>query len=128
MNGLYRIIVRERLGILHMHQEPIFCTLTQPNMFGSKLDKDAYFRWIQAIPGVTSVEGLPAADPTPGAPARLRVGIDMKRFDEWSLREIFSLYYRFDLDFEELRTFINDDNKLWVYDPQKFWAKRFAHD
>jgi hypothetical protein len=114
-----RIAVQEKL---------FFCILKQPSFFGSKLDKDAYFRWIQEIPGVISIEGLPSADPAGGGAAGLRVGINTGQFDEWSLRELLALYYRYDLDFEELKIFINDDNQQWVYDAEKFWASRFARN
>jgi hypothetical protein len=96
----------------------------QPRFYASKLDEDAYFRWIQEIPGVASVEQWPSATREPLQNARLKVGIDMKKFDQWSLRELLALYYRFDLEFEELLLFANADNKHWFYDTEAFWASR----
>ena len=109
-----------------VQEKLFFLTLKQPSFFGSKLDKDAYFRWIQEIAGVISIEGLPSAESAPGGAAGLKVGINMDQFDDWSLREFLALYYRYDLDFEELKIFVNGNNQQWVYDSQKFWASRFA--
>ena len=114
--------IRRRITV--QQEELFFCILRQPRMFGSKLDKDAYFRWIQEIRGVISIEGLPSSDSTTGGAAGLRVGINMDQFDDWSLRELLALYYRYDLDFEELTIFVNENNRQWVCDPNKFWANR----
>lgn len=116
----------KRVRIAVEQKDLFFCTFTEPRGFGSKLDEDAYFRWIQEIPGVISIEELPSAAPLARGPARLRVGVNMSQFDKFSLMELLALYYRFGLNFEELKIFINDSNRQWVCDPKTFWARRLA--
>jgi hypothetical protein len=71
---------------------------------------------LQAIGGVTTIRGMPSG---------LEVYLDSSSFDEISLRERIALYYRYNLDFHDIKTFVNDSNRHWVYSPAAYWAKRF---
>lgn len=87
--------------------------------FGSKLDECAFFGWLQAVPGVISVIGVQTG---------LRVTVDLSLFNDLSLKEMLSLYYRYELDFGELKIFINYKNSLWVCRPTMYWWDRLPVD
>ncbi len=85
--------------------------------FGSNLDEDAFFQWIKRIAGVDQINGIQGG---------IEVSIVHSKFDDSSLRELFSLYQRYDLNFAELRIFINESNEEWVNNTSAYWFDKLS--
>lgn len=108
-------------------QADLCYVMKEPSFWGSNLDEEAFFRWLQSIPGVVSIDGFDMRFTSSSAEtgAAHRIGISRVEFNEWSLRELLALYHRYNLDFGELAIFVDENNRNWVYDKRKFWAHGF---
>ncbi len=99
-----------------MTQEALQLKIPGPR-FGSYLDEKAFFDWIERISGVESIRG---------EKSEINVVVNMSKFDDNSLRQMLSLYHRYNLNFEGLHVFINKDNQEWVLRPTAYWADRLG--
>lgn len=86
-----------------------------PMLYYSQRDEDAFFGWLQAIPGVISVRGLGR---------ELHIRMRSKRVSAETLRELIALYERYKGDMSELMQFENSSNTAWFRDPKSYWYKR----
>lgn len=69
--------------------------------YRSQGDERAFFTWLQAIPGVLSVQGQGR---------ELHIRLRSKRISSSSLRELFALYRRYGGDLSELTMFKTEAN------------------
>jgi hypothetical protein len=86
----------------------------QPLSFFSRLDESAFFSWLDQIACVLSYEGRGDA---------LYVKISNKKLDEYALRELIALLYRYDRNMEQLAVFNLKEFESWFPDKQKYWHK-----
>ena len=86
--------------------------------FGSDLDEKAFFEWLTAVNGAKEVKGVGRTT---------HAAINNKEFNDEGFRRLISLYYRYNLNFDELEKFVNRNNKKWVLEPSKYWASRIEN-
>lgn len=80
--------------------------------FYSQGDQDAFFQWLNRIPGVEGYRGqrstlLLAANPNIG--------------EEWDPVEFVALYRRYNIDMKELRVLFTSRLDPWYRDPERYW-------
>jgi hypothetical protein len=75
-------------------------------------DENAFFSWLQSIPGVVEVVGRGR---------ELHIRLRSKRLSSQSLRELISLYWRYGGDMTELVQFANPTNESWLLAPEAYW-------
>ena len=80
----------------------------------SRRDEDAFFAWLQSIPGVRKVEGRGR---------ELFIQLNSKRLSATSLRELLALYKRYHGNMRELAQFESSSNVDWFKNPQAHWYK-----
>jgi len=81
----------------------------------SQSDEAAFFNWLQAIPGVSSVVGTPTG---------LEVTLRSKRLSQVALRELLALHFRYGLPMKDLAQFETAQNKSWFRAPHMYWHKK----
>lgn len=86
-------------------------------MFGSDFDEDAFFKWLQSIPGVRSVVGNGYG---------LDVDIDFALFDDDAVKNMAVLHSRYRLDFGTIRAFLLENKEKWIFDPNSYWARKIS--
>ena len=86
--------------------------LIKEGMYYSQSDEDAFFAWLQSIPGVTKVVGTPEG---------LRVKLRSKRLSESALRSLLALHQRYSLRMAELAQFETAANTVWFRSPHAYW-------
>lgn len=72
-----------------------------PMSYRSEGDEQAFFSWLQSIPGVVSVHGQGR---------ELHIKLRSKRISTNGLRELFALYRRYEGDLSELEMFKTEAN------------------
>jgi hypothetical protein len=84
--------------------------------FYSTFDDDAFFEWLKKISCVSNIGGVGE---------ERYIDVDKNKLTEMDLREILALFYRYDVDMEQLGAFLSDENKSWFFDNKEaFWHKR----
>ena len=78
----------------------------------SPSDEDAFFRWLEAIPGVTRVTGT--AD-------GLVVTLASRTPSEVTLRELLALHFRYALPMHSLAQFETPRNRRWFRARDAYW-------
>ena len=82
--------------------------------FRSSGDESAFFHWLQAIPGVTSVQGLGR---------ELHIQLKSSTLSDSALRDFLALYKRYGGDLRELARFARSRNAKWFCNPEAWWFK-----
>ena len=80
----------------------------------SKNDEAAFFEWLDKLSCVEKYEG--EADV-------LNVHVNETLVDEYSLREILSLFFRYSVDMKQLRVFDKEEFSEWFRNPHAYWFK-----
>jgi hypothetical protein len=88
--------------------------LIREGTYFSQSDEDAFFSWLQSIPGVLRVVGTPDG---------LVVTLRTKRLSQMALRELLALHFRYGLPMHELAQFETSQNKSWFCAPGMYWHK-----
>ncbi len=83
--------------------------------FYSRGDEAAFFEWIGRISCIARFEG--AGDV-------LLLHVPRKRISDGSLRELIALFYRYDIDMQQLAPFEHPANRSWFKNPGAFWFRR----
>lgn len=87
----------------------------KPLSYLSPLDESAFFSWLDKIPCVLSYEGRGDA---------LYVKISNSKLNEYALRELIALLYRYNRrNMEQLAVFNLKEFASWFPDQQKYWHK-----
>jgi len=86
----------------------------RPLSYLSQLDESAFFSWLDKIPCVLSYEGRGDT---------LYVKISNKKLDEYALRELIALLYRYNRNMEQLAVFNLKEFASWFPDQQRYWHK-----
>jgi hypothetical protein len=86
--------------------------LTTLSTYGSKLDEDIMFSWLDKIPCVMGYKGI-GVD--------LYIELKEGEIDDESLRELISLFFRYQLDLFQLRKFETKRNKKWFNNAKAYW-------
>lgn len=77
----------------------------------SELDEKSFFGWLDSIPGVVRYEGR---------------GIDLSIYtsdelSDASIREMISLFNRYDVDMVQLGQYVSEANAKWLKNKSMFW-------
>ncbi len=84
--------------------------------FFSAFDDENFYLWVRKIPCLSDVKGVGN---------KLFLYVDKDKIAESDLRELLSLFYRYDIDMKQLAIFLNENNKSWFFDNKKaFWHSR----
>jgi hypothetical protein len=86
-----------------------------PLRYYSAKDEAAFFTWLQSIPAVVGVRGVGQY---------LHIQLKSSRLSAESLRELISIYHRYNGYMPELATFLNSKNEGWFKAPESYWYKR----
>lgn len=85
-------------------------------IYHSDNDEAAFFEWIKKIECIDKLSGY-------GDELYLHILSD-KLYDH-DLRELVSLFYRYNIDMKQLAQFLNNDNRRWFYENKKaFWHEQ----
>ncbi len=79
--------------------------------FGSQLDEKHLFEWAREISGVLRWE-------------QDTLIVRSKRISEEALRDLLSLFSRYDIPMEQLAQFRNSKNEEWFTAPHMYWHKK----
>ena len=79
--------------------------------FGSVLDEKHLFEWAREISGVLRWE-------------QDTLVVRSKRISEVALRDLLSLFNRYDIPMKQLAQFKNPKNEEWFTAPRMYWHKR----
>lgn len=94
-----------------MPEKPIRLEAKSVRYF-SKGDERAFFRWLNEIPCVTSIEGRGDI---------LNIPVDRELLDDESLRELIALFQRYSVDMNQLAQFETNDNRVGFKQPDCYW-------
>jgi hypothetical protein len=83
--------------------------------YWSRKDEDAFFLWLQSIPGVTRVKGVGT---------QLIVSLRSKRLSDRALRDLIGLHMRYGLPMRSLAQFETPQNRLWFRSKQMYWYRK----
>lgn len=83
-------------------------------MFYSQLDEDAFFSRLSRTPGVVSVEGFLR---------KINIHVDPSVVDEYSVRELISLFQRYGIDMHQLRKLETEEFTAWMRNRSAYWYK-----
>jgi hypothetical protein len=87
--------------------------------FYSRGDEDAFFGWLQGIPGVVKVKGVGV---------ELFVTLRSKVLSDRALRELIGLHRRYGIPMRALAQFETKRNGLWFRSKEMFWYEQvFGH-
>jgi hypothetical protein len=78
--------------------------------YGSQIDENMMFSWLDKIPCVSGYKGK-----------GVELYIDLKEMDEDSLRELISLFFRYQLDLSQFKQFETSRNRKWFNNPEAYW-------
>ena len=85
-------------------------------MFCSQKDETLFFQWVDSIPSIIDSDG------------RLdELYLYLRSYDilDKDLWELLALFYRYDIEMQQLRHFLNENNREWFYEGCKgFWFDR----
>lgn len=87
--------------------------------FYARKDEDAFFEWIKKIDCI---------DSTSAAGDELYLHIACVDLHDHDLRDLLALFYRYKIDMRQLKIFLNEENKRWFDEPQKYWYKEVFAD
>ena len=90
---------------------------TKQLIYGSALDKEAFFNWLKNIEAVDDFHGTGQT---------LFIKLKTKRLDDQSLRELLALFTRYDVQvgLSQLAQFLTTENENWFKDPEKYWHSK----
>ena len=75
-------------------------------------DEDAFFEWLTKINCITNISAIGDA---------LYLDLPYVILDD-DLRDILALFYRYKIDMQQLKVFLNDTNQSWFYKGTKgYW-------
>jgi hypothetical protein len=86
--------------------------LIHEGTYYSQSDEDAFYAWLQSIPGVLRVVGT--AD-------GLVVTLRSKRLSQAALRELLAIHYRYGLPMQTLSQFETAQNRSWFRARHTYW-------
>jgi len=89
-------------------------TWRRPLRYFSAGDEDAFFRWLQAIPGIVAVEG---------SGRELAIRFRSTKVSSAALTELIALYRRYDGDLADLAVFESRSNRKWFRNPGAYWYR-----
>ena len=89
-------------------------TWRRPMRYFSSGDEDAFFRWLESIPGVIRVRGVGR---------ELLIELRSVRISAEALRELIALYRRYGGQLRDLAVFENAGNRGWFRDPNAYWYR-----
>lgn len=100
-----------------VNPQQILSFLVRPPQYEAPLEENIFLHWLASIDGVEHVNVVNEG---------LDLVIDWSKFNDGSLWDMLSVYYRYNMDFSDLDVFINEHNEGWVRDPDKYWASRLS--
>ncbi len=84
-------------------------------LFYSEGDETTFFEWLKKIDAIKDIKGV-------GNEIQLK--IESEVIEDYSLRELIAIFARYSIDLNQLKQFLNKDNKEWFYDNDlAFWRK-----
>lgn len=83
-------------------------------MFYSQLDEDAFFSRLSKTLGVVSVEGFLRT---------INIYVDTSVVDEYSVRELISLFQRYGIGMHQLRELETEEFTAWMRNRSAYWYK-----
>ncbi|MGE0753744.1 MAG: hypothetical protein AB7L92_01135 [Alphaproteobacteria bacterium] len=85
-------------------------------IYYSPLDEQAFFEWVKRIPCISKITGT-------GNALQLEIADTILTDDE--LRELLSLFYRYDIDMKQLAQFATKENAVWFKENHTaYWHKK----
>lgn len=88
--------------------------LIKESTYYSPRDEDSFYAWLQAIPGVVKVVGIPEG---------VIVTLRSKSLSDGALRDLLALHFRYGLPMRELAQFETEKNSSWFRLRGTYWYK-----
>ncbi len=98
-------------NIIVLHAESV--------IYLSQFDEDAFFEWLNKIKCINRYDGEGGF---------LRIYIIKSLVDDYSLRELLAVFYRYRIDMKQLAGFVTEKNKKWFCVPTKYWFSMVFND
>jgi len=89
-------------------------TWRRPMRYFSSRDEQAFFRWLESIPGVIGVRGVGR---------ELRIELRSPRVSAEALKELIALYRRYGGRLRDLAVFESPGNRRWFRNPKAYWYR-----
>lgn len=82
--------------------------------FFSRCDEDAFFAWLNKLPFIERWEGRGRT---------IYIAVDYEAVDEDGLREILSLFRRYEVDLRQLAFLDRKEFSDWFHNKKAYWYK-----
>lgn len=82
--------------------------------FYSENDELCFFEWISRIKAIKKYEGVND---------EIHLHIPRNKISNANLRDLTALFYRYKIDMEQLKQFLNDSNREWYAHEEAYWHK-----
>jgi hypothetical protein len=82
--------------------------------FFSQLDEDAFFAWLKKLPCVSAIEGRGDV---------LFIQVVEPKVDEYALRDLLALFWRYGIDMKQLSIFDRPKFARWFHNADAYWYK-----
>jgi hypothetical protein len=83
--------------------------------FFSRGDEDVFFRWLRSLQIIGEIRG---------SHRDIVIEIKDQTIEDQDLEELIAIFWRYDLNFEQLSQFANENNEAWFSDKKKIWHER----
>jgi hypothetical protein len=95
-----------------MSTAPTIELKAQRTVFFSKLDETSFFVWLKKLPCVSSFEGRGDI---------LFIRVLESKMDEYALRELLALFWRYKIDMRQLAVFDKQAFAHWLHKRTAYW-------
>jgi hypothetical protein len=82
--------------------------------FYSVTDEDNFFSWLRRIALIKNVVGQGDS---------ILIECDSALMSDDALRELIALFFRYDVDTQQLDIFLTDENRSWFMDAKAYWRR-----
>ena len=86
----------------------------QRTVFFSRLDESAFFYWLKKLPCVSRFEGKGDI---------LFIRVVESKVDEYALRDLLALFWRYGIDMKQLAVFDKREFAHWFHKRTAYWYK-----
>jgi hypothetical protein len=97
-----------------MADAPLIELKAQGTVFFSQLDEAAFFAWLEKLPCVSGFAGRGDI---------LFIQVHVSKVDEYGLRDLLALFWRYGVDMKQLAAFDKQEFAHWFHNRNAYWHK-----
>ena len=89
-------------------------------VFYALKDEEAFLGWLKSIKAIKQIDY---------AGVNLHIYIKNKQISDQDLSDLLALFFRYKIKMDQLKIFLNDQNRSWFFDnPKMYWHKKVFKD